>query len=64
MSFPETYHMDFIESQYQQWKQAPGSVSKDWQYFFKGFDLAVSSKTAPGMVRTESATPFRPVWNS
>jgi 2-oxoglutarate dehydrogenase E1 component len=43
MHFPETYHMDFIESQYRQWKQAPDSVSKDWQYFFKGFELASSS---------------------
>ncbi len=58
MSFPETYHSDFIESQYQQWKQDPESVSKDWQYFFKGFDLAFSSKAAPGMAGTEGAAPF------
>jgi 2-oxoglutarate dehydrogenase E1 component len=41
--------MDFIESQYQQWKQDPESVSKDWQYFFKGFEFAFSSAVAPGM---------------
>jgi 2-oxoglutarate dehydrogenase E1 component len=58
MSFPETYHMDFIESQYQQWQQDPESVSKDWQYFFKGFDLAFSSKTVPGMADTEKTAPF------
>jgi len=53
MSLPETYHSDFIESQYQQWKQEPGSVSKDWQFFFEGFDLAFSSGLTPGMVETE-----------
>ena len=53
MSLPETYHSDFIESQYQQWKQDPGSVSKDWQFFFKGFDLAFSNGIAPGMADTE-----------
>jgi 2-oxoglutarate dehydrogenase E1 component len=53
MSLPETYHSDFIESQYQQWKQDPGSVSKDWQFFFKGFDLAFSSGFAPGIADTE-----------
>ncbi|MDX2446893.1 MAG: thiamine pyrophosphate-dependent enzyme, partial [Desulfobacterales bacterium] len=53
MNFPDTYHMDLIESQYQQWKQDPESVSKDWQFFFKGFDFAFSSGITPGMAETE-----------
>jgi 2-oxoglutarate dehydrogenase E1 component len=58
MSFPDTYHSDFIESQYHQWKQDPESVSKDWQFFFKGFDFAFSSGIASGMVATEGEPTF------
>ena len=48
MHFPETYPSDFIESQYLRWQQNPASVSKDWQFFFKGFDLAFSGQELPG----------------
>ena len=58
MSFPETYHSDFIESQYRQWQQDPVSVSKDWQFFFKGFDFAFSNGIAPEMADTESHSSF------
>ena len=58
MRFPETYHSDFIESQYQQWQQDPESVSKDWQFFFKGFDLAFSSGITPAMADTEGQPSF------
>ncbi len=47
MSFPETYHLDLIESQYQQWKQDPGSVSKDWDFFFQGFEIAADGMPGP-----------------
>jgi len=47
MSFPETYHLDLIESQYQQWKQDPGSVSKDWDFFFQGFEVAAGGEQGP-----------------
>ena len=58
MSFPETYHSDYIESQYQQWKQDPASVSNDWQLFFKGFDLAFSSGIVPGTTDTADHPSF------
>jgi 2-oxoglutarate dehydrogenase E1 component len=47
MSFPETYHLDLIDSQYQQWKQDPGSVSKDWDFFFQGFEVAAGGEQGP-----------------
>ncbi len=47
MSFPETYHLELIESQYRQWKQDPGSVSKDWDFFFQGFDVAAGGMPGP-----------------
>jgi 2-oxoglutarate dehydrogenase E1 component len=40
MSLPESLNADYIEAQYHQWKNDPNSVSKDWQYFFQGFEIA------------------------
>lgn len=36
----ETFNADYIDEQYRRWKTAPESVSRDWQSFFKGFDIA------------------------
>ena len=36
---PEALNADFIDAQYKQWKKAPGSLPRDWQYFFKGFEI-------------------------
>lgn len=43
----ETYHAQFIEDQYRRWREDPRAVPPDWQYFFKGFELA-SGTTVPG----------------
>ncbi len=40
MSLPEALNAEYMESQYNQWKNDPDSVSKDWQYFFQGFEMA------------------------
>ena len=40
---------DFFESEYLQWKSDPRSVSRDWQVFFEGFELAARyGKPGPG----------------
>jgi 2-oxoglutarate dehydrogenase E1 component len=36
----ETYNADLIDAQYRKWQANPDSVSRDWQAFFKGFDIA------------------------
>ena len=36
----ETLNAGFIDEQYQQWKRDPNSVSRDWQFFFMGFEIA------------------------
>ena len=36
----ETFNADYIDEQYRRWKAEPGSVSRDWQAFFKGFAIA------------------------
>jgi len=40
MTIPETLNVNYIDSQYRRWKADPASVSRDWRYFFEGFDLA------------------------
>jgi len=40
MNLPETLNADFIDAQYRQWKSDPKSVSRDWQFFFEGFEIA------------------------
>jgi len=58
MSLPETLNADYIESQYAAWKEDHDSVSRDWQYFFKGFDVAASGGVA-GAVQSEAGMPSR-----
>ena len=45
MDLTAAWNAEFIEEQYKRWKADPTSVSRDWRYFFEGFELAVS--TAP-----------------
>ena len=40
MNLSETLSADFIDAQYKKWKSDPSSLSDDWQFFFKGFELA------------------------
>ena len=40
MDIPETLNMDFIDAQYKLWETDPSSVSRDWRFFFQGFELA------------------------
>jgi len=42
MELSETLNADFIDAQYRRWKADPDSVSRDWRYFFEGFDMAVT----------------------
>ncbi|MFC1515228.1 2-oxoglutarate dehydrogenase E1 component [Thermodesulfobacteriota bacterium] len=40
MELSEFWNKDYIEAQYQQWKTDPASVSRDWRFFFEGFEIA------------------------
>ena len=40
MDLSETLSKDYIESQYKQWKTDASSVSRDWRFFFEGFEMA------------------------
>jgi 2-oxoglutarate dehydrogenase E1 component len=40
MNLSQTLSADFIDAQYRRWKSDPSSLPEDWQYFFKGFEMA------------------------
>ncbi len=40
MNLSENLSADFIDAQYRKWKSDPSSLSDDWQFFFKGFEMA------------------------
>ncbi|GAB6909873.1 2-oxoglutarate decarboxylase, thiamin-requiring [Desulfosarcina cetonica] len=40
MNLSETLSAEFIDAQYRQWKSDPNSLSEDWQFFFRGFEMA------------------------
>jgi 2-oxoglutarate dehydrogenase E1 component len=40
MNISDTFNADYIDEQYHEWKKNPESVSPEWRYFFKGFELA------------------------
>ena len=42
MEISETLNYGFIDKQYQRWKSDPDSVTKDWQFLFKGFEIGRS----------------------
>ncbi len=44
MDIPEALSIDYIERQYELWKKDPESVSKDWRFFFSGFEMADKGK--------------------
>ena len=39
MNLFETLSKDYIDSQYKQWKSDPNAVSRDWRFFFEGFEM-------------------------
>jgi 2-oxoglutarate dehydrogenase E1 component len=38
MDVPFDWNADYIDAQYQRWKSDPHQVSRDWQWFFSGFE--------------------------
>ncbi len=39
MDLSETLSKDYIDSQYEQWKADSNAVSRDWRFFFEGFEM-------------------------
>jgi len=45
MDLTANWNADFIDAQYKRWKTAPDGLSRDWRFFFEGFELADSDKS-------------------
>ncbi|MGD8882025.1 MAG: 2-oxoglutarate dehydrogenase E1 component [Desulfobacterales bacterium] len=43
MDLASAWNAEFIDMQYKRWKADPASVSRDWRFFFEGFELAAST---------------------
>lgn len=56
MDLPQTLNAEFIDSQYRRWKTDPNSVSRDWRFFFEGFEMAANGKPAVDAVDSDAAT--------
>jgi len=54
MNLPETLNAEYIDSQYQRWKTDRNSVSRDWQFFFQGFEMAHAGKPSLNLVPGDS----------
>jgi len=44
MNVPFAMNAEFLDSQYQRWRADAGSVSREWQLFFEGFELGVGGE--------------------
>ena len=45
MDLSTAWNAEFIDEQYKRWKADPAGVSRDWRFFFEGFELAASGAT-------------------
>ena len=41
MGIDETYHAEYLDTLYRQWKENPNSVEESWRQFFNGFEIGV-----------------------
>ena len=54
MNFTGFLDVDYIDAQYRLWKQDPHAVTRDWRFFFRGFELA-AERTSELPVETGTA---------
>jgi 2-oxoglutarate dehydrogenase E1 component len=47
MNLTAAWNADYIDAQYERWKSDPQSLSREWQFFFEGFELAASGVKPP-----------------
>ena len=53
MDLSEILSKDYIDSQYEQWKADPNAVSRDWRFFFEGFEMGHGMGREAGAVYDE-----------
>ncbi len=45
MPYAGPWSAEYIDAQYQRWKENPDQMEKDWQFFFSGVELGLSGDT-------------------
>ena len=51
MNLTAAWNADYIDAQYDRWKSDPHSLSREWRFFFEGFELAATGmKPSDGTV--------------
>ncbi|MFO8111270.1 MAG: thiamine pyrophosphate-dependent enzyme, partial [Desulfosalsimonadaceae bacterium] len=55
MTYTGPWSADYIDAQYKKWQQDPEAVEKDWQFFFRGFELGLAGKS--GKEDTDAGEP-------
>ena len=53
MAVTGTWNTEFIEEQYRLWQSDPTKVTRDWQFFFQGFELASTKESEVALVYDE-----------
>ena len=53
MALTGAWNAEFIDEQYRQWKSDPSKVSRDWRFFFEGFELASARESEVVLVCDE-----------
>ena len=54
MDIPLALNAEFVDSQYQQWQADRGSVAREWQIFFEGFELGAAAEGKAAGICEES----------
>ncbi len=53
MNLTVSWNADYIDAQYERWKSEPQSLSREWRFFFEGFELASDGLKPPAEVGDE-----------
>ena len=53
MAVTGAWNTEFIEEQYRLWQSDPTKVTRDWQFFFQGFELASAKESEVALVCDE-----------
>jgi len=52
---PDMWNAEYTETLYKKWKDDPDAVPRDWQFFFKGFDLGNKEQAGDRTACTQDA---------
>ncbi len=60
MTIPEALNLNFLEIQYERWREDPASVSEEWRTFFEEYDEEAPARAPATPVSPPEPAPQRP----